>query len=154
MSFHPEAVNLGKCRYWVIETFRVKLGHEGEFMAGSKFFLAAYEKLHSPVSTAVYQVTAGAPSGMFLFLMPLESLKSLDAMGQMERRLPEAMGRETYERLMKGSDSVFSSIEVNYFKVNAAMSYVSKETEDADPEFWRPKPVAAKPAPDAKPKTQ
>jgi hypothetical protein len=87
MSFHPEAVNLGKCRYWVVETFRVKLGHEADFTAGSKLFVAAYEKLHSPVSTAVYQVTEGAPAGMFLFMMPLESLKSLDAMGQMERGL-------------------------------------------------------------------
>src|SRR5579872_4613321 len=39
MSFHPDAVNLGKSRYWVVETFRVKLGHEADFTAGSKLFL-------------------------------------------------------------------------------------------------------------------
>jgi hypothetical protein len=37
------------------------------------------------------------------------------------------------------------------FSINPRMSYVSKETEDADPAFWRPK-MTAKPATEAKPK--
>ena len=48
-----------------------------------------------------------------------------------------AMG-EDYQKMMKGAGDVFSSIEYNLYAVNPRMSYVSKETEDADPAFWRP----------------
>jgi len=36
MSYHPERASLGKTRYMAVNTFRVKLGHTGDFVAGSK----------------------------------------------------------------------------------------------------------------------
>ncbi len=151
MSYHPEKADLGKTRYMALTTFRVKLGHLGDFMAGSKIFLAAYEKMNFPRASLVYQVVGGAPAGMFLFFQPLETLKAMDSMADTERDLPAAMGPEEYGRLMKGSGDVFTSIEGSYFRISPQMSYVSKETEDADAAFWRPK-MSAKPAADAKAK--
>ncbi len=130
-------------------TFRVKLGRTGDFMAGSKLFLAAYEKMNFPSASLVYQVVGGAPGGMFLFFWPLETLKSMDSMADIERDLPKAMGPEEYGRLMKGSGDVLSSTEGSFFRISPQMSYVSKETEEADAAFWRPK-MPAKPAADAK----
>ena len=151
LSFHPERANLGKTHYMGLTTFRVKLGGMGGFMEGSKKFRDAYDKMKLPSAMLAYQVLGGAPAGTFLFFTPMESLKIMDSMGEMERALPQAMGPEDYARLMKGGGEVFNSIESSYFRVSPQMSYVSKETEEVDPAYWRPK-APAKPAADAKAK--
>ena len=58
-----------------------------------------------------------------------------------------AMGAENFSRFNKATGDVFTSMETDLFAVNPTLSYMSKETEDVDPDFWRPKPVA-KPAPE------
>jgi hypothetical protein len=85
----------------------------------------------------------------------MESLKDLDEAPKRQAALAQAMGTENFSKFMKGAGDLFQSIEASFFSVNPRMSYVSKETEDADPAFWRPKPAAPKPTPtDAtKPKT-
>lgn len=139
MSYHPELVNIGKTRYVGVTTFRLKLGHMGDFMEGSKKFLEADEKAGLKTPQVVYQVVAGAPEGMFLFMEPMESLKTLDEMPARDKAVSEAMGSEDFQRMMKGAGDVFTSIEYSLFAVNPRMSYVSKDTEDVDPAFWRPK---------------
>jgi hypothetical protein len=82
------------------------------------------------------------------------ALKSLDEMPMREHALQQAMGEDNFRRLMKGAGDVFQSIETTFFSVNPRMSYVSKETEEADPTFWRSKTTAPKPTADTtKPKT-
>jgi hypothetical protein len=47
------------------------------------------------------------------------------------------------QRPMKGACDIFTSTA---FAINPRMSYVSKQTEDVDPGFWRPKVSPAKAA--------
>lgn len=150
MSYHPEQANIGKTRYVSIESFRVKLGHTEDFMTGSKMFISAFEKANIKAPMLVYQVVAGAPEGLFLFIEPMESLKTLDEMPAREKALADAMGAENFQRMMKGAGDVFTSIESSLFAINPKMSYVSKETEDADPAYWRPKVTSTKPTADTK----
>jgi len=150
LSFHPERSNIGKSRYVGVTTFRIKLGHEADFMAGSKIFQKAYEKINYPLGMSAYQVIGGAPDGMILFIEMLESLKTMDSMPATRKALTEAMGMEEFGRLMKGAGDVFNSIENSFLRISPQMSYVSKETEEADPAFWRPKAPMAKPAAEAK----
>ena len=149
MSYRPDLVNVGKTRYVGITSFRVKLGHMHDFEEGSKKFLAADEKAGLKTPAVTYQVVAGAPADLVLIIEPMESLKSLDEYPAREKAVSEAMG-EDYERMMKGAGEVFNSIEFNLMAVNPRMSYVSKDVEDSDPAFWRPKvspgKTAAKPA--------
>jgi hypothetical protein len=78
-------------------------------------------------------------------------MKEMDEMPTRQKAMAEAMGADRLQSLMKGTGDTFVSIETNLFAVNPRMSYVSKDVEDAAPEFWRPKP-AAKPASAPKPK--
>jgi hypothetical protein len=144
MSYRPDLVNIGKTRYIGVSAFRLKLGHMEDFVAGSKKFLAAHEKAGLKEPMVAYQVIAGAPDGLFLFMQPMESLKMLDEMPANDKAVAEAMGNEEFQRMMKGAGDVFTSIEYSLFAVNPRMSYVSKETEDVDPAFWRPKMSPAK----------
>jgi hypothetical protein len=139
MSYRPELVDIGKTRYMGVTAFRLKLGHMEDFMAGSKKFLEADEKAGLKRPEVAYEVVAGAPADLFLFFEPMESLKTVDEMPAREKSVMEAMGNEEFQRMMKGAGDVFTSIEYSLFAVNPRMSYVSKETEDVDPAFWRPK---------------
>jgi hypothetical protein len=145
MSYKAEKLNIGKTRMVSVGTYRVKLGHDDNFKAGAKAILDAYEKANINATLLCYQVVEGAPSGTYMFFSTMESLKTMDEMPARQKALMEAMGADNYQQLMKGSGDTFVSIETNLFAVNPRMSYVSKATEDADPDFWRPKP-AAKPA--------
>ncbi|MBV8809514.1 MAG: hypothetical protein JO033_12645 [Acidobacteriaceae bacterium] len=143
MSYRPDLVNVAKTRYVGVTIFRPKLGHMQDFEEGSKKFLAADEKAGLKTPSVAYQVIGGVSGDMVIFFEPMESLKQLDDYPAREKAVSEAMG-DDYQKMMKGAGDVFTSIEYNLYAVNPGMSYVSKETEDADPAFWRPTATSAK----------
>jgi hypothetical protein len=149
LSYRPDLVNMGKTRYVGVQTFRLKLGRMQDFEEGSKKFRAADEKAGIKSPSLAYEVMGGAPDGLILFFQPMESLKTVDEFPAWEKASREAMG-EDYQQLMKGAGEVFTSMEYNLYAVNPRMSYLAKDTEDADPAFWRPKPTTAGTAPTAK----
>jgi hypothetical protein len=141
LSYHTDLINLSKVRYVDITTFRPKLGHTSDFEEGSKKFQQAYDKAGIKTPWVVYEVVSGAPADTFFVIDPLESLKTWDEQPARQKAIQSAMG-DDYERLMKGTGDVFTSISANLYSVDPRMSYMSKEVEDGDPAFWRPKPVA------------
>ena len=151
LSYRPQLANLGKTRYVMVGSLRVRLGHMDAFMSGSKMVMGAYEKSNSNQPMLAYEVIAGAPDGLFLFFLPMESLGALDQEPARQKAFMEAMGPENFGQIMKGMGEVFTSMENSLFAVNPRMSYVPKTIEDVDPAFWR-KAAAGKPATDAKPK--
>jgi hypothetical protein len=163
LSYHPEKMlgMLPQCRYFSIETFRVRLGKDAEFAAGGKMFQDAFEKLKSTQPYAMYQVIMGAPEGTYLLFSPRKSLKEVDDDFANQGALMQAFGEENMKNLMKSTGDVFLSMESNVYAFNPNMSNVSKEFAAGDPKFWTPKPMAkrapaakkegAKPAAEGKP---
>lgn len=155
LSYRPELWNLGKIRAVTVMRMQVKPGMIPEFTKGTQESFAAYAKSNFPLPVMTAQVVAGAPAGTFLHFIGTESLGVFDKMTEYQAAWMQAMGQERAMEFMKSEGAVFQSMETLMFRVSPGMSYVSKETEDADPAFWRPKPAAApaKPAAsDAKPK--
>jgi hypothetical protein len=142
----PNAPTVPKFRYMMIDTYRVRLGQQESFAAGAKVLLAGYQKSNFPVSIVCYQVIAGAPNGVYLFLIGMDSLKAMDALGTQDKALGDAVGADALSRLNKGEGDVFQTMESNLYSVSPEMSYVTKEDEDVDPSFWRPKVTAVQPA--------
>jgi hypothetical protein len=154
-SYMPaNGVTLGKTRYVMIETFRVRLGHEEDFTTGGKMFIAAYKKSNSPSPAYVYQVIAGAPDATYMIVLPMASLKEMDEQPAREKTMMDAMGADNFSRMMKSEGDVFQTMESTLFAVSPEMSYVSKETEDEDPGFWRPKVVTSAVPAKSKDKTE
>ena len=145
LSYQTDLVNISKVRYINITVFRPKLGHTSDFEEGSKKFQEAYDKANIKAPWVTYQVISGAPADMFVLLEPMESLKWFDEEPARGKAIQSAMG-DDYQRMMKGAGDVFASISTNIFAVNPKMSYMSKDVEDGDPAFWRPKPGADKTA--------
>lgn len=131
-------------RIFQIETFRVRLGHSGEFGEGAKIYFNAMEKANVNTPVALYQVISGAPGGTYIAISAMKSMKEMDAGN--EKAVMAALGEENGKKLqMLERESIMSS-ESNLYTVNPKMSYVSKELAAADPEFWTPKPKATKAA--------
>jgi len=146
MSYHHERMMsvLPQSRYFNIETFRVRLGHDAEFAAGGKVFQSAFEKMKRDQPYVMYQVVMGAPEGTYLLFSPMKSLKEVDDEFASEGALMQAMGEENMKNMMKGAGDVFLSMESNIYIFNPRMSNVSKEVAAADPKFWNPKPMVVK----------
>jgi len=145
LSYHPEKFNPGKTRYVVAGSMRVRLGHDDDFMAGAKQWFGGHDKANIDMCMLGYQVVAGAPAGSYLFFTMMDSMKMLDGEAERMQAVQQAMGAENLARLMKASGDVFVSIEDTLLQVKPGMSYPPQEMVDADPAFWKPKPVA-KPA--------
>lgn len=146
MSYKPDRLMsvLPQSRYFNIETFRVRLGKDADFEAGSKLFQNAFEKMKSERPYVFYQVVMGAPEGTYLLFAPMKSLKEVDEEFANQGAFMQAMGEENMKNLMKGAGDVFLSMESNVYAFNPNMSNVSKEFAAADPKFWTPKPAVAK----------
>ncbi len=148
LSYMPaNMLPVGKIRYVMIETYRMRLGQNDKFMESAKVLLAGYQKANIPMSILCYQVIAGAPSGVYMFLMPMDSLKPLDNDQANDKALSDAVGAGVLKQLTKSEGEVFQTIESNLYSVSPEMSYVTKEEEDADPAFWRPKVTSTRQAP-------
>ena len=136
-----------KFRYVSIDNYRVRLGQSDKFMEGAKVILDGYRKANSPMTIVCYQIVAGAPSGVYLFIIPMASLKEMDAMQAQDKALADAVGADVLKQVTKGEGEVFQTMETSLYAVSPEMSYLSKEEEDVDPGFWRPKVTAIHPAP-------
>jgi hypothetical protein len=144
LSYKPESCNLAKTRFVDLATYRIKLGKDDDLVNGAKVIFDAYRKSNVDMCLLSYEVTAGAPTGTFLFANLMDSMKFLDAEPEREKAMKAGMPESTYQQLMKGTGDVFVSMEDNLFEVKPGMSLPSQAVIDADPAFWKPK-AAAKP---------
>ncbi len=90
------------------------------------------------------------PNGTYLSFQPIKTLAEVDAFSQTHgKAYQEATGDAGRQKLRELASAGTLSSETSIFAFSPKMSYVSKETASADPDFWTPKAVA-KAAPAAK----
>jgi hypothetical protein len=145
LSYRPERFNAAKTRYVVAGTLRVRLGHDEDFLAGAKVYFGGFQKANIDACVLGYQVVAGAPAGTYLLFTMMDSMKVVDGEPARMRAMQQVMGQENFSRLMKGAGDTFASIADTLLQVKPGMSYPPQDMVDADPGFWKPKPMA-KPA--------
>jgi hypothetical protein len=117
LSYRGDEINIAKARFATVAVYRVKLGHEAEFFAGSKLFLAAMAKSNYPLPFVCYEFVTG-PQGVFSFFTPMESLSSMDSMQMFDQKLTEAMGAAKMDQLMKEQGGLFDSIERTFLRIS------------------------------------
>ncbi len=142
LSYGVERFNPGKTRYVTVGSMRVRLGRDEDFAEGAKMYFAAWKKANLDETTLGYQVVAGAPAGTYLFFTMNQSMAALDKEPEHMQAVQEAMGKEEFAKFMKGSGEMFLSMEDTILQVKPAMSYPPQALIDADPAFWKPRPVA------------
>jgi hypothetical protein len=141
LSYLPVPPVGPKARYYNIQMIRIRPGRAADFAEMRKLAMAALAKSGSQRRFVVYLVTSGAPTGTYLILRALDSLK---AMEPNPMSMAEAFGAENQARYLKLQSEIVVNSESTLFTINPKMSNPSKEYVAADPDFWAPKPVAAK----------
>ena len=137
--FHPELSynphTSPKARYVSFSTFRVKIGHYGDWMKLTAMYIEAVKKMKGDHHWAVYEAVGGAPDGTFFILTSLESLAELDAMMANSAEFPKAMG-EKLDDFEKLSAATIESITTNIYQIDPKMTNPPESFLAADPKFW------------------
>lgn len=139
LSYATVPAQIAKYRYVTVNTIRIRPGHQADFAEMRKIQRDAWEKAGYKGRRTVYAVVSGAPSGTYLVLRGMESLKDMDT----GTGVPAGGLGDRYTKLLQ--DTLISS-ESTLFRVSPKMSYPPSEYITANPEFWapKPKPAAAK----------
>ena len=135
-----EAVKgLPKARYLLVSIYRIRPGTDAGFVELVKLRRAHYDSINLDRPEICYQVVSGAPSGTFIFLTPLNSLKSMD----------EGLARTPpYAEAIRDANGtagrmIASETEIGHesliFRLDPAISYVADDFAAEDPAFWSPK---------------
>jgi hypothetical protein len=129
-----------RAHYFHITIYRVRPDAEDELGELVKLRRASADSVNLDRPDLAYQVISGAPSGTFIFLAPLTSLKTMD---EGVARMP-VYAEATAAARAKTASKVAADGEISrqhlLFRVEPRMSYVSDEFAETDREFWRPKP--------------
>jgi hypothetical protein len=144
LSYNPRT-SLAKARYVSLSTFRVKIGHYGDWMRLTAMYVDAVKKMKGDRHWAVYEAVAGAPGGTFVILTSLESLAELDAMLAASAEFPKALGERLgdFEKL---TAAAVESITTTLYQIDPRMTNPPESFLAADPKFWSQEMPAPQPA--------
>jgi hypothetical protein len=141
-SFHAP-VDIPHMRYFEISVFQVRPGHRKEWDEAVKLVMQAYEKIPD-THWATYEVMYGQlPRPTYVIFTPLKSAADIDRAFGQSKQFMAALGEEGMKKLSELEIAAVDSSQTNLFAFSPKMSYVPDEWVKADPEFWKPKPMAA-----------
>jgi hypothetical protein len=143
---NPAAVNklIGESR-WVRTTMvRVRPGRTADYEAQLKIIKAAADKDSSRMPTLISQSVAGVQGTTFYITALRSSLAGFDTA---VTPLPQLIGESGYSAYQKTVAESVLSTETIISRFLPELSNPPEEIASASPDYWRPKPPAAKPAP-------
>jgi len=138
-------VDIPHMRYFEIEAFKVRPGHEKEWDDAVTSVKEAYAKAIPEAHWAMYQAAYGAAGGaQYIVITPMKSLSEIDTAFANNPKFMAAMGADGMKKLSELSSSAIEETATNLFAFSPKKSYVGEDWIKADPEFWKPKASAAK----------
>jgi hypothetical protein len=140
---YQSAVDVAKIRYFEIEHFEVRPGHEGEWIEAVKLVKTAISKATPDSHWAMYDMMYGMGSPSFIVITPRQSAAEIDKDLADNAKFVAAMGEDGMKRLGQLSASAVASQETNLFQVNPKMSTPLEAWVKEDPGFWGSKTAAA-----------
>lgn len=140
-SYRPDqAIRLfPKARYFHVSVYRIRAGTEADFGELVKLRRASQDSVNLDRPEIAYDVISGEPSGTFIFLAPITSLKTLDEGVAATPVYAEGLADARSKARAKVAPDSELSREHLLFRVEPRLSYVSDGFASIDPDFWRPK---------------
>jgi hypothetical protein len=136
---HGAYPDLNKQRFWNLTIWRIRPGHDANFVATHGAYVKIATKAAPNASWRTYRVTGGMPDGTYL------TFSSVTSFGQFDRNMAEsdaagkAMTAQDQAMFSKFFTESVISRTSNKYRLDAGMSYVSPETRASDPAFWNKK---------------
>jgi hypothetical protein len=145
LSNNVAGADIPHSHYWEVIIFHMRSGHGEQFGELTKLYRDANLKSGQNTPWMTYGGLMGVTDA-YLVLVPMKSLKQVDAGLAHQKDFGAALGNEGRARMNKLSEENVASIEDNLWMVNPEWSYVNKSWIEADPKYWGSEP-AAKTAP-------
>jgi hypothetical protein len=144
LSYQAE-VEVGRQRYVAFTIITLKPGYDSAFADTRKLTLDAHVKAGLDEHYAVYEIGTGLPGPAYLLVFPMRSLGEVDAFrdNHDSKAYRDAIGDAGRQQLREFARAGVASTETRLFAFNPKMSYPAEEWVANDPDFWRPKAVAA-----------
>ena len=143
---NPGTVSPPEMRVWEVIIFRVRPGHEGDFVQATNLYRSIVGQAKVEAPWATYEVMAGMPGPTYLIFVPHKTLAEIDPATGVGAAIEKAMTEETMKKFGTLSEG-FLSVENMVFAPSPEMSYLSAEWIAQDPRYWGKKTVSAmKPA--------
>ena len=136
---HGAFPDIGKMRFWEISTFRIRPGHDAEWVAATMAYKAAAARSAPNASWRTYRVVAGAPEGTFLIFSSVASFGDFDKMMAEGEATMKGMTAEEGATLGKFMKESVISMASNRYRLDPKQSYVDAATKLKDLAFWTPK---------------
>jgi hypothetical protein len=133
-----EAIKLVRsARYYQVTVFRMRPGADVDFAEMMRMRKAAFDSINLDRPEIGYQVISGSTTGTYIFLAPLNSLRTLD---NTFARMPTNAEVAPSARNPKSREIQWEADitrEHMLFRVDPRSSWVSEAFSTADPDFWR-----------------
>ncbi|HWC99143.1 MAG TPA: hypothetical protein VG456_20425 [Candidatus Sulfopaludibacter sp.] len=139
-SYRPqEAVRrMPRAHYFHISIYRMRTGAESDLGELMRLRRHEMDSVNLDRPDLVYRVVSGAPSGTYVILAPMISLRAMD---DGVAKLPIYAEPLAAAEAAAGKTAASQELSREHFlfRVEPRQSYVSAEFSTADPEFWRDK---------------
>jgi hypothetical protein len=134
--------DLAKQRFWEISLVRVRPGHEADFDAAVKAYMAAADRAGSATGFRTYEVVAGMPSPTYVIFVSVTSYADFDRIFADGMKTFQTANPAEQAAIMKFSTDATLSWENNRYRLDPKQSYVPRETRATDSTFWGTMPAA------------
>jgi len=126
-----------RARYVMVTIYRIRAGTESDFSELIRLRRLSADSVNLDRPDIAYSVISGAPSGTFIFLSPIASLRTLDEGVANVPTWAEGLFEERKKARTAIAPESQLSREHLLFRVEPRISYVSDEFAEADEKFWR-----------------
>jgi hypothetical protein len=134
--------NLLGVRFMEIRQFFIRPGHAREWDELVKMVIAGYKGVPE-MNWTTFELQYGAVGHGFLVITRLKSMADADQMLGEDRGFAETLGEEGLKKLAALESSCIETEQDNLFQISPKMSYPPEAWVKAEPDFWKPKPVAS-----------
>jgi hypothetical protein len=139
-SYRPqEAIRrLPRAHYFHVSIYRMKAGSDSDLGDLMRLRWREMDSVNLDRPDLVYRVVSGAPSGTYIILAPMISLKAMD---DGVAKLPVFAEPLATAEAAAGKNAASQELSREHFlfRVEPGQSYVSEEFSGVDPGFWRGK---------------
>jgi hypothetical protein len=150
-SYRPNP-DLTNARYMEVSSFHVRQGHDHDWTELAKMVIAAHQKAGTSAHWATYEMAYGG-GDEYVILSADKSMADIDQGFAEGKEFEAAMGEDGMKKFRELVTATIESSDSELFAINPRQSYAPDEWIKGNPDFWKPKPVAApaaKPAPEKK----
>ncbi|MGA7341732.1 MAG: hypothetical protein WBE72_24825 [Terracidiphilus sp.] len=145
LSYHSQPPS-PKIRYLEAEIIQVRPGHRKDLEEMAKTVMAADDKAGTSDHWGAYRIEYGEDSGTYVLLTASSSMADIDQRFAEEPKFSAGLSDDDKKKLNELRAAAIESVHSELYAVNPAQSYVNEDWIKADPDFWKPKASAAKPA--------